>query len=143
MKLYTAIGKYEFRVSGHGVTGVNALHNLLTRSAAFLHLNLMKHVPLQVTRKILEKPQFNETEKQLSEGEPVKCVEYGITDVSTNHKLVDAQYDGLFLACNASLKHQAVARSNISSPAASGEVLVNVYRGTGRVLLAPAGKGIV
>ena len=118
--------------------------------------------------------------------------------------------DGLFLACDASLKHKAVARSNLSSAiagneglfnlgivghgilclespcpreelveielkndvlkvdgnmaiawsgsleftversgktligsAASGEGLVNVYRGTGRVLLAPVSKGLV
>ncbi len=118
--------------------------------------------------------------------------------------------DGLFLACDASLKHKAVPRSNLSSAiagneglfnlgivghgilclespcpkeelveielkndvlkvdgnmaiawsgsleftversgktligsAASGEGLVNVYRGTGRVLLAPVSKGFV
>lgn len=118
--------------------------------------------------------------------------------------------DGLFLACESSLKHKAVARSNFSSAvagneglfnlgiqgsgilclesicpkeelveitlkddvlkvdgnmviawsgslnftversgksligsAASGEGLVNVYRGTGKVLLAPVAKGIV
>lgn len=118
--------------------------------------------------------------------------------------------DGLFLACDATLKHKAVARSNISSAvagneglfnlgivgrgilclespcpkeelveitldndilkvdgnmaiawsgsldftversgktligsAASGEGLVNVYRGTGKVLLAPVMKGMV
>ena len=118
--------------------------------------------------------------------------------------------DGLFLACDASLKHKAVPRSNLSSAiagneglfnlgivghgvlclespcpkeelveielkndvlkvdgnmaiawsgsleftversgktligsAASGEGLVNVYRGTGRVLLAPVSKGLV
>ena len=102
-------------VSGHGVTGADALHdllnrlyvipvtsNLLTRSAAFLHLALMKHIPLKVTKKIFAKPQFSETEKplmrlvkqnQLSVGELVKCVECGIVDVSTNDKLVDALYD--------------------------------------------------
>lgn len=118
--------------------------------------------------------------------------------------------DGLFLACDASLKHKAVPRSNLSSAiagneglfnlgivghgvlclespcpkeelveielkndvlkvdgnmaiawsgsleftversgktligsAASGEGLVNVYRGTGRVLLAPVSKGLM
>ena len=118
--------------------------------------------------------------------------------------------DGLFLACDASLKHKAVPRSNLSSAiagneglfnlgivghgvlclespcpkkelveielkndvlkvdgnmaiawsgsleftversgktligsAASGEGLVNVYRGTGRILLAPVSKGLV
>ena len=118
--------------------------------------------------------------------------------------------DGLFLACDASLKHKAVPRSNLSSAiagneglfnlgivghgilclespcpreelveielkndvlkvdgnmaiawsgsleftversgktligsAASGEGLVNVYRGTGRVILAPVSKGLV
>ena len=102
-------------VSGHGITGADALHdllnrlyvipvtsNLLTRSAAFLHLTLAKHIPLKVTKKIFAKPQFNETEKQLmrlvkqnqlSVGELVKCVECGIVDVSTNDKLVDALYD--------------------------------------------------
>ncbi len=104
-----------FIVSGHGVTGADALHdllsrlyvipvtsNLLARSAAFLHLTLVKHISLKVTKKIFAKPQFNETEKQLmrlvkqnqlSVGELVKCVECGIVDVSTNDKLVDALYD--------------------------------------------------
>ena len=77
--------------------------------------------------------------------------------------------DGLFLACDSSLKHKAVMRSNFSSAvagseglfnlslngkgvfcftversgksligsAASGEGLVNVYRGTGKVLMMP------
>ncbi len=49
--------------------------------------------------------------------------------------------DGLFLACESTLKHKAVARSNFSS-AASGEGLVNVYLGTGKVLLAPVAKDI-
>ena len=102
-------------VSGHGVTGVDALHdlltrlyvipvtaNLLTKSAAFLHLTLVKHIPLRITKKIFEKVQFDNTEKQLmrlvkqnqlSVGELVKCVECGIVDVSTNDKLVDALYD--------------------------------------------------
>lgn len=102
-------------VSGHGVTGADALHdllnrlyvipvtaNLLTRSAPFLHLTLVKHISLKVTKKIFAKPQFNKTEKQLmrlvkqnqlSVGELVKCVECGIVDVSTNDKLVDALYD--------------------------------------------------
>ena len=100
--------------------------------------------------------------------------------------------DGLFLACDARLKHKAVMRSNLSSAvagneglfkelveitlqddvlkvdgnmaiawsgslsftversgktllgsAASGEGLVNVYRGTGKVLLAPVLDGAV
>ena len=76
--------------------------NPLTKSAAFLHLTLSKHIPLRITKKIFEKPQFSETEKQLmrlvkqnqlSVGELVKCVECGIVDVSTNEKLVDALYD--------------------------------------------------
>ncbi len=80
--------------------------------------------------------------------------------------------DGLFLACESTLKHKTVARSNFSSAAAgkeglfnlgiqgslsftversgksligsaaSGEGLVNVYRGTGKVLLAPVVKGV-
>jgi len=102
-------------VSGHGSTGMDALHDLLTRlyvvpvranlftkTAAFLHLTLIKRVPLKVTRRIFDKERFNATEKQLmrlvkqnqlSVGELIKCVECGIVDVSTNDKLVDALYD--------------------------------------------------
>lgn len=102
-------------VSGHGVTGMDALHdllsrlyvvpvraNLFTKTAAFLHLTLIKHIPLKVTRKIFDKEKLSDTEKQLmrlvkqnqlSVGELVKCVECGITDVSTNDKLMDALYD--------------------------------------------------
>lgn len=45
--------------------------------------------------------------------------------------------DGFFLACEASLEHKAVMRSNLSSAVMGGEGLVNVYRGTGKVLMCP------
>lgn len=50
--------------------------------------------------------------------------------------------DGLFLACESTLRPKTVMRSNISSAVAGGEGLVNVYRGTGKVLLAPITKGL-
>ena len=45
--------------------------------------------------------------------------------------------DGLFLACDSSVQLVVVARSNISSAVMGNEGLVNVYRGTGRVLMSP------
>ncbi len=100
---------------GHGVTGMDALHdlltrlyvvpataNLLTRVGAFLHLTFGKGVPLTMTKRIFHKPRFNPLEQklmrlskqnQLSVGELVKCVECGVVDVSTNNKLMDALYD--------------------------------------------------
>ena len=102
-------------VSGHGITAVDALHDLLsklyvipvtanffTKSAAFLHLTFVKRIPYKVTKHIFDKPQFSTAEakvmklagqNRLSVGELIKCVECGIVDVSTNDKLMDSLYD--------------------------------------------------
>ena len=102
-------------VSGHGLTAVDALHDLLSKlyvipvtanffmkSAAFLHLTFMKRIPFKVTRHIFDKPQFSAAEakvmklagqNRLSVGELIKCVECGVVDVSTNDKLMDSLYD--------------------------------------------------
>ena len=102
-------------VSGHGITAVDALHDLLsklyvipvtanffTKSAAFLHLTFVKRIPYKVTKHIFDKPQFSTAEakvmklagqNRLSVGELIKCVECGIMDVSTNDKLIDSLYD--------------------------------------------------
>ena len=45
--------------------------------------------------------------------------------------------DGMFLACDANVKHNIVARKTLSSAVLGSEGLVNVYRGTGRVLISP------
>ena len=101
-------------VSGHGITAADALHdllsklyvipvtaNLISKSAAFLHLTFIKKVPYKVTKHIFDKPQFSATEakvmklarqNRLSVGELIKCVECGIVDVSTNDKLMDSLY---------------------------------------------------
>ena len=102
-------------VSGHGITAVDALHDLLSKlyiipvkatflskSIAFLHLTFVKRIPSKVTKHIFDKPQFSETEakvmklagqNRLSVGELIKCVECGVVDVSTNDKLMDSLYD--------------------------------------------------
>ena len=102
-------------VSGHGITAVDALHDLLsklyvipvtanffTKSAAFLHLTFVKRIPYKVTKHIFDKPQFSAAEakvmklagqNRLSVGELIKCVECGVVDVSTNDKLMDSLYD--------------------------------------------------
>ena len=102
-------------VSGHGITAVDALHDLLSKlyvipvtanffmkSAAFLHLTFIKRIPYKVTRHIFDKPQFSAAEamvmklagqNRLSVGELIKCVECGVVDVSTNDKLMDSLYD--------------------------------------------------
>ena len=102
-------------VSGHGITAVDALHDLLsklyvipvtanffTKSAAFLHLTFVKRIPYKVTKHIFDKPQFSTAEakvmklagqNRLSVGELIKCVECGVVDVSTNDKLMDSLYD--------------------------------------------------
>lgn len=102
-------------VSGHGLTAVDALHDLLsklyvipitaiffTRGAAFLHLTLIKQIPYKVTKHIIDKPRFDALESKimklvgqnrLSVGELIKCIECGIVDVSTNDKLMDSLYD--------------------------------------------------
>ena len=45
--------------------------------------------------------------------------------------------DGMFLACDARVKRNVIARKNVSSAVLGGEGLVNVHRGTGRVLMSP------
>ena len=102
-------------VSGHGITAADALHdllsklyvipltaNLISKSAAFLHLTFIKKVPYKVTKHIFDRPQFSEAESKvlklaeqnrLSVGELIKCVECGVVDVSTNDKLMDSLYD--------------------------------------------------
>ena len=102
-------------VSGHGITAVDALHDLLSKlyiipvkatflskSIAFLHLTFVKRIPFKVTKHIFDKPQFSEAEakvmklagqNRLSVGELIKCVECGVVDVSTNDKLMDSLYD--------------------------------------------------
>lgn len=102
-------------VSGHGISAVDALHDLLSKlyvipvmatfvskSAAFLHLTFIKRVPYKITKHIFDKPKFSAAEarvmklagqNRLSVGELVKCVESGIVDVSTNDKLMDGLYD--------------------------------------------------
>ena len=102
-------------VSGHGITAVDALHDLLSKlyiipvkatflskSIAFLHLTFVKRIPSKVTKHIFDKPQFSEVEakvmklagqNRLSVGELIKCVECGVVDVSTNDKLMDSLYD--------------------------------------------------
>lgn len=114
----TYLSRLESRgliVSGHGITAVDALHDLLSKlyvipvtvgfiakSAAFLHLTFKKRVPYEVTKHIFDKPKFSAAEakvmklagqNRLSVGELIKCVEYGVVDVSTNDKLMDSLYD--------------------------------------------------
>lgn len=57
----------------------------------------------------------------------------------TKESAVKPEYveDGMFLACDARVKRNVIARKNISSAVLGGEGLVNVYRGTGRVLMSP------
>lgn len=102
-------------VSGHGITAADALHdllsglyvipiraNLLSKTAAFLHLTFIKRISYEVTKHIFDKPRFSAAEakvmklakqNRLSVGELIKCVEYSIMDVSTNDKLMDSLYD--------------------------------------------------
>lgn len=102
-------------VSGHGLTAVDAMHDLLSKlyiipvnatlvskSIAFLHLTFVKRIPYKVTKRIFDRPKFSVTEtkvmklaeqNRLSVGEMIKCVECGVVDVSTNDKLMDRLYD--------------------------------------------------
>lgn len=100
---------------GHGDTGMDALHDLLTRLyvipveanwgtkiSAFFHLTFVKGIPYKVTRHIFDKIPMNSGEQKvwyltkqnrLSVGELTKCVECGVMDVSTDEKLVEALYN--------------------------------------------------
>ena len=65
-------------VAGHGITAVDALHdllsglyvipihaNLLSKTAAFLHLTFIKRIPYKVTKHIFDKPRFSAAETKV------------------------------------------------------------------------------
>jgi len=101
-------------VSGRGYTAVEALYDLvaklyvfplreglLTKLAAFFHLTFDRKVPFAVTRKIFVPPLMTPLEEQLfalaeqallTAEELIRCVDGGVTDISTEQKLLTALY---------------------------------------------------
>jgi len=101
-------------VSGRGYTAVEALYDLvgklyvfplregfLTKLAAFLHLTFERKVPFAVTRKIFAPPRMTPMEQRLftlaeqarlTTRELIRCVDGGVTDISTERKLLTALY---------------------------------------------------
>lgn len=100
-------------VSGKDYVGVDALYDLLSRLnviavsdsliakiAAFLMFSF-RGVPLRVTKKIFFRTKLSDDESQvlslarqqiMSTAELIQCVELGVTDISTEDKLVEALY---------------------------------------------------
>lgn len=100
-------------VSGMDYVGIDAVYNLLSRLyvipmtdsllakiGAFIGMSF-QGVPLRVTKNIFRSTKLSESEKQvlsiarqqmMSTAELIRCVELGVTDVSTDNKLLEAVY---------------------------------------------------
>ena len=99
---------------GLGETDLDALYDLLgglyvvpiserlpLRTATFFKLLMLDGVPFARARRIFQKARLSEGETQvmalarqalLSTAELVRCVEFGVTDVSSDEKVMDALY---------------------------------------------------
>lgn len=100
--------------AGHGDTDFEALYDLLgslyvvpisasapLRAAAFFKMLLLDGVPFARAKRIFQKARLSEGEAQvmalarqalLSTAELIRCVELGVTDVSSDEKVMDALY---------------------------------------------------
>lgn len=101
-------------VDGIGDTGGDALHDLLgslrilplvcglpAKILTFLKLFLVRRLPFRKAARVFRKESLTPSEKQvmslavqnsLSTAEVMKCVEYGVADVSSDAKLMEALY---------------------------------------------------
>lgn len=100
-------------VSGKDYVGIDAVYNLLSRLyvipmadsltakiGAFISLSF-QGVPLRITKNIFRRTDLTENENQvlaiarqqmMSTAELIQCVQLGVTDVSTDDKLLEALY---------------------------------------------------
>lgn len=100
-------------VSGKDYVGIDAIYDLLSRLyvipitdsllakiGAFISLTI-RGVPLRITSNIFRSTQLSENESQvlsiarqqmMSTSELIQCVQLGVTDVSTDDKLLEALY---------------------------------------------------
>lgn len=108
--------------SGSGETDIDALYDLLgglyvvpistslpLRLATFLKMFLLDGVPFAKARQIFQRDRPSEREAQvmalsrqalLSTAELIKCVELGVSDLSTDEKVMDALYNDEFTTCD-------------------------------------------
>lgn len=108
--------------SAKAIKGDEALYQLLanlyvvpitssfsTKVKAFLHLIFCEKVPLSAAKLVFQKESYDQMQQKvihlskqtlLSSAEILKCIEIGVTDVSTSEKVLDALYDDDFSTCD-------------------------------------------
>lgn len=108
--------------AGSGMTDFEALYDLLSglyvvpiseslplRVVTFLKLAVFKGVPLSKAKQLFVQDHPDDREAQvmalsrqalLSTAELIKCIEVGVTDISTDHKLMDALYADAYTTCD-------------------------------------------
>jgi len=108
--------------SGSGETDFDALYDLLNglyvvpistslplRLATFLKMLLLDGVPFATAKQIFQRDKPSEREAQvmalsrqalLSTAELIKCVELGVSDLSTDEKVMDALYNDEYTTCD-------------------------------------------
>ena len=83
--------------------------SLSVKIQAFIRLVLFERVPISVARLVFRSENYTEMEKKvlhlarqshLSCAEILKCIEEGVTDVSTSEKVLDAIYDDDYSTCD-------------------------------------------
>lgn len=79
------------------------------RLVTFFRLIMLDHVPFRRAKKLFEHPELNDDETQvlglarqayLSTAELVKCMERGVTDVSSDEKILEALYNDADTTCD-------------------------------------------
>lgn len=120
-------------VSGHGITGEEALYNLLTRLhvvplktsfpckvAAFIRLCTIGKFPVSIAKKIFRRPAMTESEKRilklsgqyrLSTSELIACFDNGVSAITSERQLIHALY-GSHNPAEVDLKAQAYSSAN-------------------------------
>lgn len=108
--------------SAKAIKGDEALYQLLanlyvvpitssfsTKVKAFLHLIFCEKVPFFAAKLVFQKESYDQMQQKvihlskqtlLSSAEILKCIETGVTDVSTSEKVLDALYDDDFSTCD-------------------------------------------
>ena len=108
--------------SAKAIKGDEALYQLLanlyvvpitssfsTKVKAFLYLIFCEKVPFSAAKLVFQKESYDQMQQTvihlskqtlLSSAEILKCIETGVTDVSTSEKVLDALYDDDFSTCD-------------------------------------------
>lgn len=108
--------------SAKAIKGDEALYQLLAnlyvipiissfsmKLKAFLHLTFCEKVPFSAAKLVFQKESYDQMQQKvihlskqtlLSSAEILKCIETGVTDVSTSEKVLDALYGDDFSTCD-------------------------------------------